>query len=162
MYLTIDHQKYLPDQGWESLAESERSLNEERRGWESLLPLVARLVRLPSWSHVKMLSTFGDSYLSLGLHPDHKDSPLAREIAQEFHAQGTKEAAYSGESLSVSFSIPRQSGGEKDSPVALMVDNYLPATCRIETVEEFIPAHVGKVRKVVCTGGEDEAAPAGS
>ena len=37
----------------------------------------------------------------------------------------------------------------------LSVNGYLPAACRIERREEYIPAHVGYVTRVVCTGGEE-------
>jgi hypothetical protein len=121
--------------------------------------MLNKLAELASWAHVASISVGGTrEYPALTLYLDsaHKDSPLPREIAQRFHALGTKEAHWDGSGLDVSFGIKGE--GEDGVVYRLNVTGYLPATCRIETVEEFIPAHVGKVHKVVCTGGDDAEA----
>lgn len=144
MYLTVETGKTIEEQGMAALVESERTVAQAREDFISLLPLFARLEALPSWGHVGVVSTFGE-YVTLALSRDHKASPLPREIAQEFHATGHKEPGE--DTLSVRFELPR---------VNLVVSGYLPATCRIEYVDEYIPAHHGRVAKVVCTGGDSD------
>ena len=126
------------------LATEHREAVAQRRSVrEHLLPVLKTLGALPSWGDVRAVSGYVMS-LTLYLRGDAKASHLPREIAQAFHAMGRKSAA--DDTLSVDYDLP---GG-----VSLTVNGYLPATCRIERVQEYIPAHTGWVSKVVCTGGE--------
>lgn len=144
MYLNMEEGKTVEEVGMASLVESERSVARAREEFTSLLPLFARLEALPSWGHVALVTSWGEENVTLHLSREHKTSPLPREIAQEFHATGVKEPADG--TLAVRYELPR---------LNLLVAGYLPETCRVEYVEEYIPAHTGRVAKVVCTGGEN-------
>jgi len=112
---------------------------------ETVLPLLKDLMELPSWGDVRVLALYRRS-LYLYLRADRKDSPLPREITQAFHVRGDKSVV--DDALSVQFHFPAHG-------LHMMVEGYLPATCRIERIEEYIPAHMGYVNKIVCTGGEE-------
>lgn len=111
-------------------------------------PLLERLERLPSIGHA-VCSVWVTEHqigsISLVLNKEHKDSPLAREIAQEFHTRGTKDMQWNGEALAVTFPP------DETRSVAIEIRDYLPSTCRIEEVEEYVPAGTRKVHKVICT-----------
>ena len=113
---------------------------------ETVLPLLKDLMELPSWGDVRVLALYRRS-LYLYLRADRKDSPLPREITQAFHVRGDKSVVVD-DALSVKFHFPAHR-------LHMMVEGYLPATCRIERIEEYIPAHMGYVNKIVCTGGEE-------
>ena len=107
-------------------------------------PLLTRLETLPSWSDVRVFSFYSGGPLSLFLASKHKDSTLVREIAFEFEVTGVKQADDS--SLSVTFAM---------TPIAIEVLGYVPASCAIVEVEEWVatvPGHSRTVRKVV--GGD--------
>lgn len=94
-------------------------------------------------------SEYGESFnIDLYLSADKKSSPLVHKLAQHFGVRFEKSPDLYG-SLSASATI--ETAQEK---VALTVRNYLPATCRVEEVEEEIPEDQVKrtrvVRKVVC------------
>lgn len=131
--------------GRQQLGRDAQDLADRSIQWyRNQVPTLRRLQGLPSWEHVTMVHVWTTGDLRLVLHPDHQDSPLPREIAQEFHVTGRKELGHRG--LQVTYQIPMANGF---LPLAVM--GYIPATCLIVETEEHIPAHVGKVRKVVCS-----------
>lgn len=146
MYIETVEGQSITELAHIALTRAEEALTNSRDDFNALLPTFTRLERLPSWGHVKAISSWG-SHVSLYLKSEHRDSPLPREIAQEFHARGEKQAGENA--LSVQFTL-----GE--GAAYLSVEGYLPTTCRIERVSEYIPAHQGWVNKIVCTGGADD------
>lgn len=151
LHLTIDHTREVLAQAEEDMIREVKNLAEAHADFRNqVAPVLATLQALPSWADVVALDS-NSGYLSLTLHKDRKDSPLPREIAQAFHAKGIKRAT-GAHGLQVDFTL---------AAVYLCVSNYLPATCRVETVEEWIPAHHGAVQKVVCTGGPDAGVEGG-
>lgn len=156
MYLIVNHNTNLLAQCFEELDRQEQIVAEVRQVFvEEVHPVLQRLTALPSWEHVSSIAASGGRaypHLVLYLNPKHKDSPLCREIAREFHVLGEKEPSDS--SLQVTYLLDAVS--PEAAHFTLIVYGYLPASCHIEYVEEYIPAHVGKVPKVVCTGGENE------
>jgi len=151
MYFDVKQGMTVKKQGMAYLARERKDHSERLRGMrEFVLPLLMDLSTCPNWGDVKGVSCYGYS-VSLFLKRDRKDSPLPREIAQLTHSQGKKSAGE--ESLEVSFVIPRVNAKGKGVDMYVTVNGYLPATCRIERIEEYIPGHVGYVNKVVCTGG---------
>jgi len=107
--------------------------------FSSAVPILERLVTLPSWGDVKSLSSYGDK-VDLYLSIDKRDSALPREIAMEFGAKGEKRPG--GDTLYVHFDL---------GTVRLDVNGYVPTTCKIVEVEEYVPGEIRKVKKVVCT-----------
>jgi len=149
MYVNVNDPSQVIEDVYTSLASEAADLTARHTlVREVVLPLLKDLMELPSWVDVSVLSLYGQS-LNLHLRVDRKDSSLPREITQAFHVRGDKSAGE--DTLSVYFRFT-------DRNLHVMVDGYLPATCRIERKEEYIPAHMGYVNKIVCTGGEESEA----
>lgn len=151
MYLNVETGKTVEEAGMALLEQCERARAETRAEFIALLPLFGQLERLPSWSHILTIIQFGKR-ITLYLKAEHQDSSLPREIAQKFHATGYKESGTVGGTLAVRYDLPLEVTGEL---VNVAVTGYLPKTCRVEYVEEFIPAHYSKVPKVVCPSEEN-------
>lgn len=150
MWINVEADKNIVDECSAQLDREAEALTRTRETFErALAPVLSRVQTLPSWGHVRAVSVMGYQTmlnLTLYLASNQKDSPLPREVAQEFHATGNKSAGENA--LSVSYHL--------EGEVFLCIEGYLPATCRLERAEEYIPGHVGYVNKVVCTGGEGE------
>lgn len=110
------------------------------------------LEKLPSYAHIGNFGV-GTSYseesraeVRVYLSSEHKDSPLARELAQALGVNGKKSPGWAGDSLNVSYTW---------RGVLIEVSNYLPQTCTVVEEEVDVPAHKKKVRKVICSNGEE-------
>jgi len=146
MYVNVNGPSQVIENVYTSLASEAADLTARHTlVRETVLPLLKDLMELPAWVDVRVVALYGRS-LHLYLRADRKTSSLPREITQAFHVRGDKSVV--DDALSVQFHFP-------DRDLHVMVDGYLPATCRIERKEEYIPAHMGYVTKVVCTGGEE-------
>ena len=140
MYLHADPRTTATwtDRAYQEYGRQFSELQKERDAFElQAAPALSRLVKLPSWGEVKSLSFYNDK---LDIYLARPDSALPREIAIEFEAKGDKYSL--GEALYVHFDLGN---------VLLDVNGYVPATCKIVEVEEYVPGEIRKVKKVVCT-----------
>lgn len=118
---------------------------------ERIRPILEALLAIPGHEDVERISIGGTwdtklPYVRLYLKESARDSYFVREAAKALHVDFKKEQA-SGSLDCVTDILG----------VAVTIANYLPADCRVEYVEEFVPSRHERWAKVICNDGKEAA-----
>ena len=145
----VEVEKALKDE-YEYAAKEVLRYGTRMSGVEKARPILEALLAIPGHEHVGVVSVSGNwkapykPTITLYLRDSAKASPFVREIVKALHIPAKKTP--SGNGILCEFDI---------LGVTLSVMGYLPEDCRIEYVEEVIPAHTERRSKVICKK-EDE------
>lgn len=87
------------------------------------------------------------------LKTERRDSPIIRQAALLLGINFTKRQGTQG--LSATGIVGPAGTEHPASRIEVHFEGYVPATCKVEEVEEYVPGHSVKRLKVTCTSGED-------